>query len=169
MTTYDSYPQPETEKSPVEIERKFLVGTPPENFEDYEHTQIRQGYLVIGEDGSEARVRDKNGAYTLTVKSKGELSRGEWESPITEEQFNIWWPATVGKRVEKTRYTIPYGENVIEFDIYEGDLAGLMTAEVEFTSEAAADSFKAPEWFAVDVTSDKTFKNQQLALNGLPS
>lgn len=168
MTIHDSYPQHETEQSPIEIERKFLVGTPPENFEDYEHTQIRQGYLVIGEDGSEARVRDKAGSYTLTVKSKGELSRGEWESPITEEQFSTWWPATAGKRVEKTRYAIPYEGCIIELDIYEGDLAGLMSAEVEFSSEEAARAFNAPEWFAVDVTSDKAFKNQQLALNGLP-
>lgn len=168
MTSHDIYPPQEMEKPPMEIERKFLVGTLPEGFEDYEHTRIRQGYLVIGEDGSEARLRDKGGKYTMTVKSKGELSRGEWETSISEEQFAAMWPATAGKRVEKTRYEIPYQESVIELDIYEGELEGLVSAEVEFPTEEAAGLFQAPEWFAVDVTSDKAFKNQQLALNGLP-
>lgn len=156
------------EKAPVEVERKFLVGAIPENLDEFNHEAIKQGYLVIGEDGSEARLRNRDGSYTMTVKSKGELSRGEWEAPITSEQFAVWWPATNGKRVEKTRYSIPLGENVIELDIYEGQLEGLVTAEVEFKSEAEANSFQAPEWMGVDVTSDKAFKNQQLAVNGLP-
>ena len=153
---------------PVEIERKFLVAQLPENLEDFDHKTIRQGYMVIGADGSEARLRDKAGSYTLTVKSKGEFSRGEWETPITEEQFGALWDTTAGKRVEKTRYAIPYDGHTIELDIYEGNLAGLVSAEVEFNSEAAAEAFKAPEWFANDVTSNNGFKNQNLALKGLP-
>jgi CYTH domain-containing protein len=161
-------PQHNVEKEPVEVERKFLVRDIPENLHEYRHEAIKQGYLVIGEDGSEARLRDRDGSFTMTVKSKGDLSRGEWEAPISSEQFAIWWPATNGKRVEKTRYSIPIDDNVIELDIYEGALTGLLTAEIEFGSEAAANSFQAPEWLSVDVTFDKSFKNQQLALRGLP-
>lgn len=139
-----------------------------ENLHEFKHETIKQGYLVIGEDGSEARLRDRDGIYTMTVKSKGELSRGEWEATITGEQFATWWPATNDKRVEKTRYSIPLGEIVIELDIYEGALAGLVIAEVEFTDEASAHAFEVPNWLSVDVTADKSFKNQQLALNGLP-
>lgn len=161
-------PTSETVK-PVEIERKFLVAQLPETLGDFDHKTIRQGYMVIGADGSEVRLRDKAGSYTLTVKSKGELSRGEWETPITEEQFTDLWGTTAGKRVEKTRYEIPYGEHTIELDIYEGDLAGLVSAEVEFSNEAAAAAFEAPSWFGDDVTADSSFKNQNLALNGLPA
>lgn len=154
---------------PVEIERKFLVTQLPENLADFDHKTIRQGYMVIGEDGSEARLRDKAGSYTLTVKSKGELSRGEWETPITEEQFVTLWGTTAGKRVEKTRYAIPYDGHTIELDIYEGDLAGLVSAEVEFDSVTAAEAFEVPDWFADDVTANSGFKNQNLALKGLPN
>jgi len=153
---------------PVEIERKFLVAQLPENLQDYDHQTIRQGYMVIGADGSEARLRDRAGSYSLTVKSKGELSRGEWETPVSEDQFEALWGTTAGKRVEKTRYTIPYDGHTIELDIYEGDLAGLISAEVEFASEAEADAFEKPDWFADDVTADSSFKNQNLALRGLP-
>lgn len=94
--------------------------------------------------------------------------RGGWETPITEEQFTTLWGTTAGKRVEKTRYEIPHGEHAIELDIYDGDLAGLISAEVEFDSDVAARTFEVPEWLADDVTSNSAFKNQNLALKGLP-
>jgi CYTH domain-containing protein len=155
--------------TPTEIERKFLVTTLPENLNGYDHEQIRQGYLVIGKDGSEARVRDRESAYTMTVKSKGDLSRGEWETAITPEQFETLWPATLGKRVEKVRFTIPSDNGlVIELDIYEGELAGLVSAEVEFNSVENATTFDVPEWLGIEVTEVKAMKNQQLAENGFP-
>ena len=165
MTNYEMSSQPQ------EIERKFLAnlslleGSP----DDYEYTAIRQGYLVIGDDGSEARLRDKAGKYTLTVKTKGDLVRGEWETEVDESQFEILWPATEGKRVEKTRFKIPYGEHVIELDIYEGQLDGLVTAEIEFESMQAAQQFVPPEWLSKDVTQESSFKNQNLACEGVPN
>lgn len=156
---------------PQEIERKFLVDIKllEGNPDDYEHVTIRQGYLVIGEDGSEARVRDKAGKYSLTVKTRGDLVRGEWETELTEDQFETLWPATEGKRVEKTRFKIPYGEHVIELDIYEGDLEGLVSAEIEFEDVHAAEEFEPPVWLRKDVTQESGFKNQNLACKGAPN
>lgn len=160
---------PKHEKPAIEIERKFLVTHLPEAIQDCPHEAIRQGYLAIGTDGSEARIRDRAGSYTMTVKSKGDLSRGEWEVPISTSQFDTLWPATVGKRIEKTRYTVPYGNASIELDVYEGALAGLISAEVEFADEASAQAFQPPDWLGSDVTAEKAYKNQSLALNGIPS
>lgn len=158
-------------KAPLEIERKFLVDTTRLDalgpLEDYEHSSIRQGYLVIGADGSEARVRDKGGKYTVTVKTKGELVRGEWETGLTQEQFDALWGASEGQRVEKTRFQIPHDGLVIELDVYEGDLEGLVTAEIEFEDEVAAGRFVAPEWLGADVTSNQKYKNQNLAQRGV--
>lgn len=160
-------------KSPKEIERKFVVTAESLQFlegspNDYEYTSIRQGYLVLGSDGSEARVRDASGIYSLTVKSKGDLVRGEWEVVLDEVQFAELWPASKGKRVEKTRFKILHEDSLIELDIYEGDLVGLMTAEVEFQSEEAARRFRSPAWLGAEVTSNKAFKNQNLAVHGIP-
>lgn len=159
----------EQEPQPLEVERKFTVRAVPENLHEFDHKRIRQGYIAIDGEGTEVRLRDKEGSYTVTVKSKGDLVRGEYETPITEEQFAVLWPTTAGKRVEKTRYAIPDGGNVIELDIYEGDLAGLVTAEVEFTSVTAASNFEQPHWFADDVTANSAFKNQNLAVYGKPA
>jgi len=70
-------------------------------------TIIHQGYLVIGEDGSEVRLRQASdeGGYrrTLTVKSKGGLVRGEREIDLDEPQFDELWTMTDGKQLLKTR------------------------------------------------------------------
>jgi CYTH domain-containing protein len=57
---------------------------------------------------------------------------------------------------------------VIELDIFEGNLQGLIIAEVEFKNEKDAEEFVYPAWFrgAVDVTLDHRYKNQSL-INGL--
>ncbi|PIR86104.1 hypothetical protein COU14_00740 [Candidatus Kaiserbacteria bacterium CG10_big_fil_rev_8_21_14_0_10_44_10] len=163
---------PKSEKGefliPTEIERKFVINELPEGLEHYDCSFIKQGYLVIGADGSEARLRDQDGEHTLTVKSKGDLSRGEWEIPVVPIDFDSLWSATNGKRIEKVRYTIPYDEAVIELDIYDGPLLGLVTAEVEFPDEKSATNFVEPDWFSDEVTADRAFKNQSLATKGMP-
>lgn len=159
---------PEQAPQPKEIERKWTISEVPANLHEFDHKTIRQGYIAIDEQGTEVRLRDKEGTYTLTVKSKGGLVRGEFETPISADQFNTLWGTTEGKRVEKTRYSIPSGQSTIELDVYEGNLAGLVTAEVEFTSVDAAYKFEVPNWFGVDVTEDGNYKNQNLAQVGLP-
>jgi adenylate cyclase len=157
------------EPNPVEIERKFLVARLPENIGQYRHAFIRQGYISINPDGSEDRVRAKGNKFTRTQKSGSGLTREEVEAQITPEDFGRLWPQTKGRRVEKTRYDIPYQGAVIELDIYSGELDGLFAAEVEFTSEETSRSFSKPDWFGEEVTDDKRYKNQTLATQGIPS
>lgn len=42
-----------------EIERKFLVNFRPEEWENYPGTSIIEGYLIVAEDGTEIRLRQK--------------------------------------------------------------------------------------------------------------
>ena len=162
--------QETSEKQPQsqEIERKFLVKSLPENLEQYPHKDIVQGYLAITEDGTEVRLRQKGEKYFQTVKSGSGKTRFESEVEITEEQFNSLWEATKGKRVEKTRYEIPHESGLIELDVYHGGLDGLLSAEMEFSSEDDSNKFIAPEWLNEEVTDDKRYKNQDLALHGVP-
>ena len=153
----------------IEIERKFLVPEPPADLDRHGATAIQQGYLAIGEDGTEVRVRRREGTATLTVKSGGARSRVEEEIAIDAERFERLWPLTEGRRVEKTRYEIPAGDALtIELDVYHGPLAGLVVAEVEFDSEDLAEAFAAPEWLGPEVTDDPRYKNQRLACEGAP-
>ena len=145
------------------------VDLPPPDLDRHPSGALRQGYLAIEPNGTEVRVRDSDGDAVLTVKHGGGRTRVEVEVPIEAGAFERLWPLTQGRRIEKTRHLVPAGDGlVIELDVYGGDLAGLVVAEVEFPSEAAADSFVAPEWLGRDVTADDRYKNQRLALDGAP-
>jgi CYTH domain-containing protein len=149
----------------MEIERKFLVTTPPAGLRTAPSVAIRQGYITTGLDG-EVRLRDADGICTLTVKSGSGIVREEREIPIDREQFDALWPATAGRRLEKRRYLLTVDGLTYEVDVYEGSLAGLIIAEVEFSGIDGARGFTPPGWFGT--TEDIALSNASLALNGIP-
>ena len=122
-----------------EIERKFLVPAVPSSLELGSGSRLRQGYLAI--DGPvEVRVRRSGDASVLTVKAGSGLARTEVERDLTEAEADELWPATEGRRVEKVRSALPLPTgDVIEVDVYEGALDGLVTAEVEFADGDGGD------------------------------
>ncbi len=152
-----------------ELERKFVLGAIPFELSPYPASEIRQGYLSIDPDGSEVRVRRRGEGCSLTVKRGAGLSRDEEELDLDENEFGRLWPLTEGRRVEKTRYEIPASDGLlIELDVYGGVLEGLITAEIEFGSEADAGRFQPPGWLGREVTEDPAYKNRRLATDGLP-
>jgi adenylate cyclase len=156
----------------TEIERKFLVRDPAAALSSGEHpsSTLEQGYIAIHSDGTEVRIRRARGSSVLTMKSAGDLVRIEEEMPIDDAAFERLWPLTEGRRIEKVRHLVPGSSgHLIEVDVYDGDLAGLVVAEVEFSSEDDARAFAAPEWFGREVTDDRRFKNQRLAVDGPPA
>ncbi|HEY2138528.1 MAG TPA: CYTH domain-containing protein [Chthoniobacterales bacterium] len=151
------------EKASVEIERKFLVRKLPESLTSYPRAEIAQGYLVSLDDGLQVRLRRHGNKHFLTFKRGAGHVREEREVELTEQQFNALWPATEGKRLVKTRYEVPFGERVVEIDVYHGKHEGLVVAEVEFDAEEAAKEFQPPDWLGNDVTGDPRYSNQLLA------
>lgn len=154
--------------SAPEIERKFLVdGELPADLDDYPSEAISQGYLSIDPNGTEVRLRAKGDKRTLAVKSGPSRTRVEEEIELDEDCFESLWPLSEGRRIDKRRFVIPAGgELEIELDVYGGELAGLVTAEVEFPSERDADEFQPPAWLGSEVTGDARYSNQSLAERG---
>lgn len=153
----------------VEIERKFLVEQLPDGLGGHPSREIEQGYLAITDD-LEVRLRRYGDQSFLTVKSSGNESRIEEEIEIDEGRFAALWPLTDGRRIQKRRYRIPFGDGLtIELDVYHDRLDGLLTAEVEFNSLADATAFVPPGWLGPEVTDDRRYKNKRLATEGLPS
>jgi CYTH domain-containing protein len=152
----------------VEIERKFLVEEPPQ-LDGTERVKIAQGYLSLARDGgAEVRLRRADGRLVLTVKGGGGLSRVEEEVELDPDRFESLWRLTQGQRVVKTRHVIPHGERDIELDVYEDELEGLLTAEIEFPDEKAAEDFEPPNWFGEEVTGNTKYLNETLATKGRP-
>ncbi|MET8546254.1 CYTH domain-containing protein [Kitasatospora sp. NPDC004799] len=157
---------------PLEIERKFLLGAfePPATAV---RQHIEQGYIAIKEDGTEVRLRRIGGSRVLGIKRRASAAEGspvriEVERELGEEEFAELWPATEGARLIKDRYTFEASGVTVHADVYQGELTGLRTAEVEFGSEAEAEAFSAPDWFGAEITGVKAYKNQTLATRGLP-
>jgi CYTH domain-containing protein len=153
----------------VEIERKLLVDTPPPLDDGtWSSSRLEQGYLAIT-DAVEVRVRRVDGeAARLTVKSAPRLSRVEEEVELEGGAFERLWPLTEGRRVVKTRWTRCDAGAVLELDVYEGSLRGLVVLEVEFASEEAASAWAPPAWAGREVTGEKAYANQTLAVFGAP-
>ncbi len=150
-----------------EIERKFLLGTPPDDLQRYPCREIVQGYILT--DGiSEIRLRRMGAKHLMTMKMGKGLKRREMEFGLSRQLFERLWPLTEGKRLEKVRYEMEQIDRVWEVDVYQRELTGLLVVEVEFASEAEAESFLVPEWFDQEVTRDERYKNKNLALNGIP-
>ena len=162
-----------------EIERKFRI----RNFDQlcqiyYQNHEVRnsiikQGYLAIEPSGTEVRLRREGfkpkPRHYLTVKNGQGLIRGETETEISQLQFQVLWPMTEGRRIEKVRHHILVLSDILsdilklEIDCYTGNLEGLYIAEIEFPTEAEAKKFQPLVWLGDEVTTDKRFKNQNLA------
>ncbi len=158
----------------MEIERKFTVRSLPEELRRYPCRELEQGYLctqpVVRVRKS---VKNSEASYLLCYKSKLGLVQGvgataqvcrEEEMPLTKESYETLLSKADGRVITKTRYLIPYDKYTVELDVFTGELAGLVFAEVEFQDEEAAAAFTPPDWFAEDVTFDGRFKNNRLAL-----
>ncbi len=161
----------------IEIERKFLIKQPDEKLlrqqEGIRMIRITQTYLVpLSEEITNRRVRRivENGetSYTYTEKKRiSSVSREENEREISPEEYS----RRLGEAVsflEKIRYSFPYGDHVIEIDIYPvifggKALEGSAILEVELKSED--DEFAIPDFIEVikEVTGMKKYSNMRLA------
>ena len=107
----------------MEIERKFLIKSLPDNLESYSCDTLIQAYISTE---PVIRVRQKNEDYILTLKSAGLLAREEIEMLLTEESFKHLLSKTDGISIKKKRYKIPDTPYLIELDVFEGDYNGLV-------------------------------------------
>ena len=146
----------------MEIERKYLISTPPEDYRSYPYRWIEQAYLCTD---PVVRIRRDDGRYYLTYKSKGLLVREEYNLPLTEDAYFHLLQKADGIVLQKRRYLIPIDGTglTIELDIFEGQYEGLMLAEVEFPSEEEANAFTPPAWFGEDVTDSGLYQNSPLS------
>jgi adenylate cyclase len=153
----------------VEIERKFVLDSLPGDISALDGEQIDQGYLSSQPDADvEVRVRRRGDSCYVTFKTRGDLVRDEIEIPIGHDVFERLWPLTVGRQITKRRIVQALGDATVEIDVYGGELDGLVTAEVEFSSVDDALAFEPPRWLGRDVTDDLRYRNQQLVLHGIP-
>ncbi|MGB5375884.1 MAG: CYTH domain-containing protein [Polyangiales bacterium] len=145
---------------PEEIERKFLVIG--DGWRDAAvGTRFRQGFLST-EPERTVRVRVAGARGSITVKGKtvgAKREEFEYEIPLQDVERML---DGLCKRpfIEKVRYTLSVGRHVWEIDVFEGENAGLVIAEIELGSEDEA--FEKPDWAGEEVTDDPRYFNSNL-------
>lgn len=145
----------------MEIERKFLVKTIPDNLSEYKCRIIEQAYLCTE---PVVRARKDNDEYYLTYKGRGLMAREEYNLPLNNESYQHLLSKADGNIITKKRYEIPDGTGkTIELDIFEGVFSGTVVAEVEFETIEEANSYTAPSWFGKDVTNDTAYHNSNMS------
>lgn len=145
----------------MEIERKYLLDQIPFNLSEYPSRKIEQGYLCTE---PVVRIRRDGEDYYLTYKSKGLMVREEYNLPLTRDAYEHLKPKADGRIITKERFLIPLDDTLtIELDRFEGDLAPLLLAEVEFQDEDSANAFVPPDWFGEDVTFSSKYHNSTLS------
>ncbi len=145
----------------MEIERKFLIRSLPDNLDSCSCRQIEQGYLCTD---PVVRIRRQDEEYFLTYKSRGLMVREEYNLPLTKEAYEHLLPKVDGILISKKRYLIPLASGLtIELDLFDKELSPLILAEVEFDTEEAANKFTPPEWFGEDVTYSTEYHNSVLS------
>jgi adenylate cyclase len=145
-----------------EIERKFLVSGDGWQPLMRDRTLIRQAYLTAdGKTSIRVRIKD-NSVATLTIKARGaELRRLEFEYPIPTLEAESLVSLRNGSVIEKARYIVPYEGATWEVDVFTGENAGLVIAEVELRDEHQR--VKLPSWVGAEVTGQTQYYNSALA------
>lgn len=146
----------------IERERRFLVTRFPTDATVVRVRHITDHYI----DGTRLRLReqrDDDGAlqFKLTQKlpAPGDGAQQGYITTmyLSEDEYRTFaqLPAHI---LRKTRYSVPpFG-----IDVFADALAGLMLAEAEFDSSAAADALTLPSFIGREVTTDPRFTGGRL-------
>ncbi len=146
----------------LEIERRFLVAGEAWRSHVRWSRNLQQGYLAGSADGLTLRVRsDGDEAAWLTLKYPASgIARHEFEYAIPPQDADALLERSAA-RVLKQRHglDLPGGDWVL--DVFSGDNAPLVIAEVELESEQAAVAI--PPWCSREITGIGAFSNAALA------
>jgi CYTH domain-containing protein len=155
----------------IERERRFLLAAPPPQETMTGRRQITDRYLP----GTRLRLRrvdwaDGTTEFKFTQKIPGDrparpgYRRGLITNTyLSEAEYDLLagLPADV---LTKTRWSAP----PLAIDLFDPPRQGLVLAEIEFTSDEAAEAFVVPEAAVAEVTSDARFAGGTLARTGRP-
>ncbi|MBK1703496.1 CYTH domain-containing protein [Halochromatium glycolicum] len=146
----------------TEIERKFLVSSESWREAVELEVPVMQGYLAgTSRLTLRARLQGDQGVLTIKGASRG-ISRSEFEYPIPAEDAKAMLAELAEYSiVEKTRYLVRFGAHLWEIDVFAGDNAGLVLAEIELSAED--EDFERPAWLGPEVSDDPRYYNANLA------
>jgi adenylate cyclase len=152
----------------IEIERKFVVINDGWRTHVEKSVRMAQGYvndiaaMNSGSQKASVRVRIAGEQAFLNIKSR-ELghTRQEFDYEIPLADADALLKLCVGGLIEKTRHYVRHAGFLWEVDVFAGENAGLIVAEIELPSADTA--FDLPAWAGREVTEELRYYNLALA------
>jgi adenylate cyclase len=142
----------------IELEKTYLAKKIPENLKSCKSKEIIDVYIPKSSEHPKLRLRKNGAKFELTKKepvSEGDASHQEEQTIIlTETEFDTLNQQLEGKKVRKIRYFYDYNGRTAEFDVFLGDLAGLVLVDFEFATLEEKDNFQIPDFCLVDITQE---------------
>ena len=123
-------------------------------------------YVPVSPKHVALRIRKSGQKFEMTKKHpviEGDASHQlETTIPLTEEEFNYFEGCVSGMRISKRRYIYEENNYTYEVDVFQGDLAGLILVDIEFTGIEEKSKFVVPDWTLAEVTKDESFAGGML-------
>ena len=142
----------------IEREKTFLAKYIPQEVLSCDSKDIVDIYIPKNQTHSHLRIRKSGEEYEITKKVQVEKddasTQKEHTIPLTKEEYDVF-SGLPGKRVEKRRYYYLHNGKTVEFDIFLGDLSGLVLVDVEFGSNEEKAQFIMPDFCLVDITQEE--------------
>ncbi|SRR6266496_5723633 len=150
----------------TELELTYLAKYIPEGLEACPSKLIADVYYPAEDPHPRLRIRQRGDVYEITKKvmAHGTDSSHQLEHTIALNQAEfVALIQNPGKRVAKRRYLYDYQGQTAEIDIFEGELAGLVEVDFEFTDRALQLAFALPDFCLADVTQEAFAAGGKLA------
>ncbi len=139
----------------IELEKTYLAKFLPPDLVNSDYSEMLDVYLPISSSHPHLRLRKKGDKLEITKKTlvdRGDASKQLEQTIILEpEEFNALVQVK-GKRVSKKRYRLKRENRIIEVDVFQDALAGLVLVDVEFDSVEEKEKFLMPDFCLVEVT-----------------
>jgi CYTH domain-containing protein len=148
----------------IEREKTYLAKYLPD-LSGCESKEMVDTYLPENALHPIVRIRKQGDSYMITKKApvNGSASlQTDQTIPLKKEEYDALSLVST-KRIEKVRYYYPFNGRMVEIDVFQGDLAGLVLVDVEFESSDDIDAFPMPEFCLVDITDEKFIAGGMLA------
>ncbi len=152
----------------TELRRSFLLeGLPEPLTRASSHLQILDNYLENTRLRSRS-IRDPySGSWTyvlqqrFTLQEPGRTISKLAEIYLSEVEHNIF-DRFDRREIRKNRYFHEFDRHAFMFDVYLGDLWGLVTARADFESYEDMENFEAPPFTVFEITNDAFFNGENL-------
>ncbi|MCU7853785.1 MAG: CYTH domain-containing protein [Candidatus Thiodiazotropha sp. (ex Monitilora ramsayi)] len=145
----------------LEIERKFLVINEQWKSHVESESRLKQGYLATQSNATiRVRISEKQAMLNIKGATSGiRRSEYEYEIPLQDAQ-EILDNLTEDSIIDKVRYQVRCDDHIWDLDVFHGDNAGLIVAEIELSTED--ENFRVPEWAGLEVSGDVKYYNASL-------